>query len=79
MPPRFTGPSLATSGAARGDVRGDFNDSGKGREGPSVSHCLGGTKSSWLKIHIQAGDWEKCLCEKGSKAQVGLQEMSYAS
>lgn len=39
---------------------------GKGERVPS-SH-LGGMRSSWLKIHIRAGDWKKYLREKGSKA-----------
>jgi len=47
--------------------------------GPSVSHRPGGTRSSQLKIHIQAGDQGECPCEKGSEAWVGPQERSGAS
>lgn len=59
-PPRFTGSSRAASGAARGD----FDGGGERGEGPSVSRRPGGMRSGWLKIHIEAGNWEKCLCGK---------------
>lgn len=48
------------------ELRGDFSGTGMGERVPSSP--LAGMRSSWLKIHIQAGDWKKHLCEKGSKA-----------